>query len=67
MDENQNENVDVEGAAVLIGQGALLLDVREDDEWEAGHAPAARPGGRCAVPAVLAPRAPGAPVVCVCG
>jgi rhodanese-related sulfurtransferase len=25
----------------LVGTGAFLLDVREDDEWEAGHAPEA--------------------------
>ena len=25
----------------LVEDGALLLDVREDDEWQAGHAPAA--------------------------
>ncbi len=25
----------------LVGDGAFLLDVREDDEWAAGHAPAA--------------------------
>ena len=24
------------------GEGALLLDVREDGEWQAGHAPQAR-------------------------
>jgi rhodanese-related sulfurtransferase len=28
-------------AEELLGTGALLLDVREDDEWAAGHAPAA--------------------------
>jgi rhodanese-related sulfurtransferase len=28
--------------ASLVAAGALLLDVREPDEWEAGHAPAAR-------------------------
>jgi len=26
-------------AAELQGRGAVLLDVREDDEWTAGHAP----------------------------
>jgi rhodanese-related sulfurtransferase len=26
----------------LVAAGALLLDVREDDEWQAGHAPGAR-------------------------
>lgn len=25
----------------LVGGGAVLLDVREPDEWEAGHAPGA--------------------------
>ncbi len=31
----------VEGRALVDG-GALLLDVREPDEWEAGHAPDAQ-------------------------
>ena len=31
-------------AAELQGRGAVLLDVREDDEWTAGHAPDARSG-----------------------
>jgi rhodanese-related sulfurtransferase/glyoxylase-like metal-dependent hydrolase (beta-lactamase superfamily II) len=35
-------------ARALVDSGALLLDVREPDEWEAGHAPDARflPMGR---------------------
>jgi len=34
--------VDVQQAARLAGDGsAVLLDVREDDEWAAGHAPGA--------------------------
>ena len=34
--------VDPSGALELVnGSGALLLDVREDDEWAAGHAPGA--------------------------
>lgn len=28
-------------AAQLVQAGAMLLDVREPDEWQAGHAPAA--------------------------
>lgn len=28
-------------ALALVDAGALLLDVREDDEWTAGHAPQA--------------------------
>jgi rhodanese-related sulfurtransferase len=31
--------VDPDEAARRIESGALLLDVREDDEWQAGHAP----------------------------
>src|SRR4051794_10157093 len=34
--------VDVTEAEQLVSQGAVLLDVREDDEWQAGHAPGAR-------------------------
>jgi len=33
--------IDPEDADRLTRSGALLLDVREDDEWAAGHAPAA--------------------------
>lgn len=33
--------VDPAGAQALVDGGALLLDVREDDEWGAGHAPGA--------------------------
>ena len=33
--------VDVSRAVQLVEEGALLLDVREDDEWQAGHAPTA--------------------------
>jgi rhodanese-related sulfurtransferase len=31
------EEVDPAGALALARQGALLLDVREPDEWRAGH------------------------------
>jgi len=31
-----------EEASKLVGEGAVLVDVREDYEWEAGHAPMAR-------------------------
>jgi rhodanese-related sulfurtransferase len=34
-------DVDPAEAGRLVAAGALLLDVREDDEWEAGHAPEA--------------------------
>ena len=34
-------DIDPSEADALVTSGALLLDVREDDEWSAGHAPAA--------------------------
>jgi rhodanese-related sulfurtransferase len=40
-DEMPVPAVDPLDAAALIEAGAYLLDVREPDEWEAGHAPAA--------------------------
>jgi rhodanese-related sulfurtransferase len=33
--------IDPAEAVRLVGGGAVLVDVREDDEWEAGHAPEA--------------------------
>jgi rhodanese-related sulfurtransferase len=33
--------VDADEGARLVSEGAFLLDVREPDEWTAGHAPAA--------------------------
>jgi rhodanese-related sulfurtransferase len=35
------QDIDPEDGRRLVEGGALLLDVREDDEWEAGHAPEA--------------------------
>ena len=34
-------DIDPAEADRLVASGAFLLDVREDDEWQAGHAPAA--------------------------
>lgn len=39
--EPQIVAVDPEEAVSLIAGGSFLLDVREDDEWDAGHAPQA--------------------------
>jgi rhodanese-related sulfurtransferase len=33
--------MDVTEAIVLVENGTVLLDVREQDEWNAGHAPSA--------------------------
>lgn len=37
----QTREVSPAEAADLVGAGAILLDVREQDEWDAGHAPQA--------------------------
>ena len=34
-------DVDPDEADRLVAAGAVMVDVREDDEWEAGHAPVA--------------------------
>lgn len=34
--------IDVAAAGTVLDDGALLLDVREPEEWEAGHASEAR-------------------------
>ena len=34
-------DVDPAEADRLVAAGAVMVDVREDDEWEAGHAPVA--------------------------
>lgn len=59
------EDVSPEDAARLREQGAVLLDVREPDEWEAGHAPDAVHVPLSAV-ASAADRFAGQEVVAVC-
>jgi rhodanese-related sulfurtransferase len=34
--------IEVTAVSAVLAAGAVLLDVREPDEWEAGHAPEAR-------------------------
>ena len=41
MSPTAPREVDAAGARKLVEDGALLLDVREDIEWRAGHAPEA--------------------------
>ena len=38
--------IDVAGALERVGEGARLVDVREDNEWERGHAVGAEHMGR---------------------
>ncbi|HEY5303176.1 MAG TPA: rhodanese-like domain-containing protein [Acidimicrobiales bacterium] len=63
---SQIENVDVARALELLDEGALLLDVREDDEWHAGHAAVARHIALSAVPDSLDDLAKNRRIVCVC-
>ena len=53
-------------ARELVGAGAMLLDVREDHEWQAGHAPEAThvPMSRIGVEVAQLPT--DRLIVCVC-
>ena len=59
-------SVDAESARGLVREGAVLLDVRETNEWNAGHAPQAAhlPLGR--IDEVARKVKPGRQVVVVC-
>lgn len=50
----------------LISAGAALIDVREDDEWRAGHAPRARHLPLRSLVISSDPRWHGNPVVVLC-
>ena len=52
--------------AAQVDDGAYLLDVREPDEWEAGHAPGAHHLPMMEIPARLAEVPADAEVVVVC-
>jgi rhodanese-related sulfurtransferase len=59
-------NVDAARAQEMIQEGALLLDVREDDEWDAGHAANALHVALSSVPDVLGDLPRDRVIVCVC-
>ena len=63
---DQIENVDVATALQLVDAGALLLDVREEYEWVAGHAPAARHIALASVPDFIDDLPRERTIVCVC-
>lgn len=65
---NEITVIDVNEANHRAGTGALLLDVREADEWDAGHAPAAThlPLGRLGDITTVVPSAAGTPIVAIC-
>ena len=59
-------NISVEEALALVSDGALLLDVREDNEWDAGHAADATHIALSDVPDHLDDLTKGRVIVCVC-
>ena len=59
-------DVDPQEARRMAEAGALLLDVREDDEWDAGHAPGATHLAMGLVPDHLGEIPADRTVVCVC-
>ncbi len=59
-------DIDPGAADRLVAAGALLLDVREDEEWVAGHAPVAVHLPMGEVPDRLAELPADRTVVCIC-
>ena len=53
-------------ARELVGAGAMLLDVREDHEWQAGHAPEATHVPMSRIGAEVAQLPTDRLIVCVC-
>jgi rhodanese-related sulfurtransferase len=53
-------------AAQLVASGAILLDVREPSEWQAGHAPKARHIPLAQLSRRVTELPPGRPIVTVC-
>ena len=62
----QVPQVDADEGARLVRDGAFLLDVREPDEWTAGHAPAASHIPLAELPGRAAELPGGVTVVAVC-
>ncbi len=58
--------VEVSGVSTILGAGAVLLDVREPEEWRAGHAPAAVHVPLGQLPDRKAEQATAPPIVVVC-
>jgi rhodanese-related sulfurtransferase len=59
-------DVDPSAARRLLEAGAFLLDVREDDEWDAGHAPGAVHVVMGAIPDRTAELPSDRTIVCIC-
>jgi rhodanese-related sulfurtransferase len=59
-------DIDPTTARQLVESGSFLLDVREDEEWDAGHAPEAVHVAMGTVPDRLAEVPLDQTVVCIC-
>jgi len=59
-------NIDVDEALALAARDALLLDVREDDEWRSGRAPGAVHVPLAELPDHVADLPLDRMIVCVC-
>ncbi len=60
------QQIEVSDVPAAFDQSVVLLDVREDDEWQRGHAAGARHIPMGEVPARLAEIDPGAKLFVVC-
>ncbi|HEX3980373.1 MAG TPA: rhodanese-like domain-containing protein [Acidimicrobiales bacterium] len=59
-------DIDPEAARLLVQSGAFLVDVREDEEWQAGHAPEAVHLAMGLVPDRMDELPTDRTVVCIC-
>ena len=61
--------ISVVDAARAVERGALLIDVREDDDWAGGHAPTAIHLSRGIIELEIEEKAPAldTPMICHCG
>lgn len=66
MDSSDLPTVDAAEALRLVCDGAVLLDVREPAEWDAGHAPDAQHVPLGALPTSGFAPAPGSRVLVIC-
>jgi rhodanese-related sulfurtransferase len=58
--------IEVAAAGAVLDAGAVLLDVREPEEWEAGHAPGARHVPLGQLPDRMGELDRAAPIVVIC-
>ncbi len=58
--------VEVSGVSTILDAGAILLDVREPEEWEAGHAPGALHIPLAQLPDKIPDLARSEPIVVIC-